>query len=160
MIQVLLWLLVIGCFLLSFIGLIYPLIPGVVFLWAGFLVYQFFITSNSLPLLFWLTALIFTVLLVVADVFVNRYFVKRFGGSLPGERAALISVIVGSFIFPPFGLILLPIIAVVIVERLQNRTMKEASLAALGSFIGFLTSTIAKFIMLLLMIIIFFIFTI
>ena len=39
----------------------------------------------------------------------NKYFVNRFGGSKLGEYAALIGVIVGCFVIPPFGIIIVPL---------------------------------------------------
>lgn len=75
----------------------------------------------------------------------NRFdFSKKSGGSKWGERVAVIATIVGSFIFPPFGLILVPFIAVFLIEISQKKTATESVKVAVGTIIGFMSSTIAK----------------
>ncbi|HLQ73236.1 MAG TPA: DUF456 family protein [Bacillota bacterium] len=160
MVQLLLWLIVIACFIISFISLVYPIIPGVVFIWIGFFIYHFLIENDQLTMLFWLSAFVLTAMIIVSDIVMNSYFVKKFGGTIWGERAAAISVIVGSFVFPPLGIIILPMVVVIIVEIIQNKSTKDAVLTSVGSLIGFLSSTFAKFILLLAMILIFILFLI
>ena len=153
MLDILIWLAIIGLFLLSFIGMIYPIIPSSLLIWVGFILYHFFINNEELTLRFWIIMAVFTVILIVADIIVNSYFVKRFGGSKWGERGAGVAVIVGSFIMPPFGILIIPPITVLVIEILQKRTFGEAILASLGSFIGFLSGTFAKVVIQLIMII-------
>lgn len=87
MLDVILWILIVVLFIVSFIGVIYPIIPSVLLIWIGFLLYQFGINSDELGWLFWIAVAILTVLLFVADIVANSYFVKKFGGSKWGERA-------------------------------------------------------------------------
>ncbi|PKR77156.1 DUF456 domain-containing protein [Halalkalibacillus sediminis] len=148
-----LWLVVIALFILSFIGIIYPIIPAPVVLWGGFLVYHFFIDSGELTWVFWTSMIILTAILIIADVIANSYFVKRFGGSKKGEWVAAIAVIFGSFIIPPFGILVLPFVAVFITELLQKRTLYDAGRASIGSLLGFLSGSVAKFIITLVMVI-------
>ncbi|WP_010098184.1 DUF456 domain-containing protein [Ornithinibacillus scapharcae] len=155
MVDILLWILIVVMFLLSFVGLIYPIIPSVIVIWIGFLVYQFGINGDELGFLFWTIMVIFTVILFVADILANSYFVKKFGGSKWGERGAAVAVIVGSFVIPPFGIIIIPFIAVFIIEVMQKRTITDAFKASIGSLLGFLGGTLAKVIIQLVMIILF-----
>lgn len=155
MVDILLWILIVVMFLLSFVGLIYPIIPSVIVIWIGFLLYQFGINGDELGFIFWTIMVIFTVILFVADILANSYFVKKFGGSKWGERGAAVAVIVGSFIIPPFGIIIIPFIAVFIIEVLQKRTMNDAFKASIGSLLGFLGGTLAKVIIQLIMIVLF-----
>ena len=71
----------------------------------------------------------------------NKYFVNRFGGSKLGEYAALIGVIVGCFVIPPFGIIIVPFIAVLIVELVQDFDFGKALKASIGSVVAFLASS-------------------
>lgn len=139
-----LWLIVLALFVLSFVALIYPVLPSVTAVWAGFLVYHFFINSNELTLFFWIAMGILTIILTLADIFASSLSVKKFGGSTLGEKGAALSVIVGSFIFPPFGIILLPFIVVLLIEVRQGRSIKEAFRASVGSVVGFLTGQLAE----------------
>src|SRR5699024_7317056 len=126
-------------------------------IWLGFILYQFGINGSDLNTVFWLAMVFFTVLLVSADIIANSYFVKRFGGSKAGERAAAIAVIVGSFITPPFGIIYIPFLTVLAVGMIFKRTFKEALRASVGSLIGFLGGSLAKIILQFIMIVWFFV---
>ncbi|SES97941.1 hypothetical protein SAMN05216389_10439 [Oceanobacillus limi] len=155
--DIVIWVCIIALFILSFIGVVFPIIPSVLVLWIGFLLYHFIINGSELGLVFWIAMLLFTVILIVADIIANSYFVKRFGGSKWGERGAAIAVIVGSFIIPPFGIIIIPFIAVFVIELMQSRTTQEALRASIGSLLGFLGGAFAKVVIQLIMIIWFFI---
>jgi len=152
-IDILIWIAIIVLFLLSFIGLIYPIIPSSLLIWVGFILYHFFINNEELSVAFWLIMAVFTVILIVADIIANSYFVKKFGGSKWGERGAGIAVIIGSFIIPPFGILIVPFITVFIIEIFQKRTIEEAIRSSFGSFIGFLSGTFAKIVIQMIMII-------
>ena len=157
MIDVLLWVLVIVLFILSFVGIIFPLVPSVLVLWGAFLLYRFAINPDELNLIFWIAMVLFTILLIGADIIANSYFVKKYGGSKWGERGAAVAVIVGSFIIPPFGILLVPFLVVFVIEVVQKRTVQEAFRASIGSLFGFLGGSVAKVVIQLIMIIWFFI---
>jgi len=152
-IDILIWVVIIGLFLLSFIGLLYPIIPSSLLIWIGFILYHFFIKNEELTMIFWIAMAVFTVILIVADIVANSYFVKKFGGSKWGERGAAIAVIIGSFIIPPFGILIVPFITVFIIEVIQRRTIKDAIRSSFGSIIGFLSGTFAKIVIQMIMII-------
>lgn len=157
MIDILLWVLVIVLFILSFVGILFPLVPSVLVLWGAFLLYQFAINPDGLNLIFWIAMVLFTILLIGADIIANSYFVKKYGGSKWGERGAAVAVIVGSFIIPPFGILLVPFLVVFVIEVVQKRTVQEAFRASIGSLFGFLGGSVAKVVIQLIMIIWFFI---
>src|SRR5690625_556072 len=153
MTDILLWIVIILLFIASYIGLIYPIIPSSLFIWIGFLMYHFLIDATSLGWLFWIAMVGFTAILLFADVIANSFFVKRYGGSKWGERGAAIAVIVGSFIIPPFRIIIFPFITVLVIEIVQRSTFKQAFKTALGSLLGFLGGSIVKIIIQTIMII-------
>lgn len=142
--NVILWLIVLVLFGLSFVALIYPVLPSVTAVWAGFLIYHFFINSGELTAFFWIVMVILTIILTLADIFASSLSVKKYGGSSVGEKGAAISVILGSFIFPPFGIIILPFIVVLILEMRQGRSIQESFRASIGSVVGFLTGQLAE----------------
>ncbi|UOQ49179.1 DUF456 family protein [Gracilibacillus caseinilyticus] len=151
------WILIVVCFVLAFVGIIFPIIPSVLVIWIGFLIYQFALAASNIGWIFWIAMVIWTLLLIFADIIANSYFVKKFGGSKTGERLAAVGVIVGSFIIPPFGIIIVPFVFVCVTELILKKTVQDAFKAALGSLIGFLSGTFAKIIIQLIMIIWFFI---
>ncbi|MGV3032983.1 DUF456 domain-containing protein [Staphylococcus chromogenes] len=153
----LLWLLVLISFVIAFIGLLKPVIPAVLFLWIGFIIYQWGIDDTSLSWIFWLGMLFLTLLIFISDLLMNRYFVNRFGGSKKGEWAALIGVILGSFILPPFGIVIVPFILVLIVEMLEQKRFDVALKASFGSIVAFFSSTLTQAFVMLIMVIWFFV---
>ncbi|WP_138418882.1 DUF456 domain-containing protein [Aquibacillus sediminis] len=155
--DVVLWLLIIVCFVLSFVGVIFPWIPSPLVLWIGFLLYFFFINGASLSWVFWIAMILLTVVLIVSDIIANSYFVKKYGGSKWGERIAAVAVIIGSFVIPPFGIIIVPFVAVLLVELMQKRSTQDSIRAAIGSLLGFLGGAFAKVIIQIIMIVWFFI---
>lgn len=152
-----LWILIILAFILAFVGLIKPTIPSVLVLWVGFLIYQFGFSDQGLSWIFYVAMVLFTVFILVSDFLMNKYFVNRFGGSKLGEYAALIGVIIGCFVFPPFGIIIVPFLAVLIVELIQDFNFGKALKASLGSVMAFLASTVAQALIMIIMVIWFFI---
>lgn len=157
MLEIIIWVIIIALFIISFAGVVFPIIPSVLVLWIGFLLYHFVINANELNLTFWIAMVVFTIILIGADIIANSYFVKRYGGSKWGERGAAIAVIFGSFIIPPFGIIIVPFVVVFIIELLQKRTVQNAFRASIGSLIGFLGGALAKIVIQFIMIIWFFI---
>lgn len=99
---------------------------------------------------------ILTVVLLIANLITSSIAIDEFGGSKWGQGVSTIAIIIGSFIFPPFGILLLPFIAVLIVEIWQQNNFSDALKVALGTFVGFLGVRIAEAIIQLTMIVWFF----
>lgn len=151
--EILWWLLVIVSFILGFAGVIAPVIPSVVMFWVGFLIYHFLINSETLTWMFWLVAAVLTVLVFISDVVANSYFVKKYGGSKRSEAAAIIGVIVGMFVYPPFGIIFVPFVFVLALEFIGTRDINAAFRAALGSLLAFFASSAFNLVIYILLII-------
>ncbi|ENH96475.1 hypothetical protein J416_10696 [Gracilibacillus halophilus YIM-C55.5] len=151
--DILWWLLIVVCFVLAFVGVVFPIIPSVLVIWIGFFIYQFLLATSSIGWSFWIAMGILTVIVILADIIANSYFVKKFGGSKKGEWMAALGVIIGSFMMPPVGIIIVPFIFVCVTELLQKKTSDQAIRAAFGSLLGFLGGTFAKIIIQLIMII-------
>lgn len=158
--SILLWMLIIICFALAFIALIKPIIPGVPVLWVGFLIYHFGINRDDLSLWFWIIMAVFTAFIFIADFIANHYFLKKYGSTKTGERVGCLAVIVGSFIFPPFGLIIVPFISVFFTEKVQGKTTKEALKSSWATVISFISSSLAKAILQIIMVVVFFLYVI
>lgn len=154
---VILWLCIIAAFVLAFIGLIKPIIPSVLVLWVGFLIYQFGFHNGNLSWVFYVSMILFTVFILVADFIMNKYFVNKFGGSKLSELVALVAVIGGCFVFPPFGIIIVPFVAVLVVEMIQEPNLTKALKASFGSVVAFLASSVAQAIIMIIMVIWFFV---
>lgn len=151
------WLFIGACFIISFVGLVYPIIPSVLFIGLGFILYGIFYTFH-LPWWFWLIEILLIVLLFSADTLVNLLSVKTFGGSKAGMWGSTVGLIFGPFILPFAGIILGPFLGAIIAELLFERTtVKQAVKTGIGSVVGFLTSVVTKGIVQIVMIVLFFI---
>ncbi|ADM38520.1 DUF456 domain-containing protein [Bacillus spizizenii] len=147
------WLVIAAVFIIAFIGLVYPVIPSVVFIVAGFVLYGFLFSFGPYSYMFWLIEAVFAAVLFAADYVSNLLGVKRFGGSKAAIWGSTIGLLIGPFVIPVAGIILGPFIGAVCAELIvHQKDLKSAFKIGLGSLIGFLTGVIAKGIIQLLMI--------
>ncbi|WP_077618819.1 DUF456 domain-containing protein [Bacillus sinesaloumensis] len=143
--SVLMWIIIIALFVIAFIGLIYPIIPSVLFIAGGFLVYGLFQGFESLSVWFWVIEGLFLLLLLGADYATNLLGVKKYGGSKAAVWGSTIGLLIGPFIIPIFGIILGPFLGAVVAELLVHKKgLKDALRSGLGSLIGFLSGVLAK----------------
>ncbi|WP_416151201.1 DUF456 domain-containing protein [Salipaludibacillus sp. HK11] len=149
------WILIVSLFIFSFIGLLYPIIPSVLLLWGAIALYYFFIDGDSLSFWTWGSLLVLTILIFLADYMASMYFIKKYGASKKGMTAATVGLIIGSFVIPPIGIFIVPFILVLLTELSQQHPFKRSCKIAIGTLLGFLTSTFAKGLIQLVLIIIF-----
>ncbi|MFV9510284.1 DUF456 domain-containing protein [Tepidibacillus sp. LV47] len=149
------WFIIFALFLLSFIGIMMPVIPGVSLIWIGLLLYHF-ILSPLVGWQFWLTMFLLTGLTVLVDFFASSTFVKRKGGSKLGAWAAIIGILVGPIIFGPLGVIIGPFLLVTGIEMFRGVPWNQAVQIGFASLIGLLGASLVKVVIHLLMILIFF----
>jgi len=139
------WTIIILLFIISFVGLVYPIIPSVVFLFGGMVLYGFFFSFEPFSWLFWTIQGLFILLLFIADYIANMIGVKKFGGSKAGIWGSTIGIIVGPFIIPVMGILIGPFLGAIIAEFAVNKKeWKEAVKIGIGSVIGFISSVITK----------------
>jgi len=152
--DILWWIIIIVLFLLSFIGIVMPIIPGLFMIWGGFLIYHFAIEPLT-GFNFWITIIVLSVLTLLIDYIASSAFVKKYGGSKAGAWAAIGGIIIGPFIFGPIGVLIGPFIFVTITELIRGFPFKKAVKIGFASFIGFLGGGLVKAVLHLIMIIIF-----
>jgi len=150
------WVVIVALFIVAFIGLIYPIIPSVLFIFAGFIAYGLFFTFEELPWWFWAIEVLFTVLLFSADTVANLVGVKKFGGSKAAMWGSTIGLLVGPFVIPFLGIILGPFLGAFIAEIVvMKQSLQNALKVGVGSVVGFLTSVVTKGLIQIVMIIVF-----
>lgn len=153
---VLLWVLIAICFIASFVGLVYPIIPSEPLLIIGFLIYGFGFGFTELTVSFWIIQSVFVILLFTLDYLVSSYTVDRRGGSRAAKIATTIGLIAGPFIIPGVGLLIFPFVFAILTEKIiSKKTWNEAMSIGIGTVLGILSSALLKGIAMLLMIIVF-----
>ena len=122
------------------LGCILPVIPGPPLSYGGLILLHlsdFANFSTTFLVGFALIAIVVTIL----DYFVPIWGTRRLGGTKYGSWGATIGVILGIFLFPPLGIIILPFIGAVIGESIKGSDFNASLRAGFGSFMGFLMGT-------------------
>lgn len=123
------------------IGSIVPIIPGVIFSYAGLLCAYFTSGSQMSSTVIWIWLAISVVVLVV-DYFLPGYLTKLFGGSRAAVWGATAGMIVGLFYSPPLGLIVGTFLGAVIGELIHDRNnLGRAFKSGVGAFLSFIVGT-------------------
>ncbi|WLD92085.1 DUF456 domain-containing protein [Alkalihalobacillus sp. AL-G] len=152
------WLVVGLLFLLSFVGLIYPILPASFFLIGGFLVYGWLEGFEQLTIMFWIIQGILILLLYVTDYASNYFGVQKRGGSKYAIWGSTIGLIIGPIVIPIIGILIGPFAGAIIGEAIhQKGNLKQAVQVGIGSLLGFIGGTAIKLIIQVGMIIYFFI---
>lgn len=142
------FLLIIG-FLLAILGIVgafLPVLPGPITSWLGLLLLHL---TSVIPMdwTFLGITLAIAIAIWLIDYVIPAMGTKKFGGTKYGVIGSMVGLVVGLFFFPPFGIIIGPFLGAFLGEMIQDSNEpKKALRAAFGSFIGFLTSTLLKFV--------------
>lgn len=119
--DILYWIIIIALFVISFIGLIYPIVPSVLFILGGYLLYGFFFSFEPFNWFFWIIQGLFILLLFVADFVANLLGIKKYGGSKAGIWGSTIGILIGPFVIPFLGIIIGPFLGAVMAEWMINK---------------------------------------
>lgn len=152
------WIIIGLLFLGAFAGLIFPIIPGVLLLMGGFILYGIFFSFDHFNWIFWLIQGLFVILLFGADYIANIIGVKKYGGSNAGIWGSTIGLLVGPFVIPFLGILVGPFLGAALAELLYNKkNLNDAIKIGFGSVVGFVSSVATKGIIQTIMLIYFFI---
>ncbi|WP_441001105.1 DUF456 domain-containing protein [Fodinibius sp. SL11] len=137
-------LLVVGSFLIfaGLIGSFLPVVPGTPVTYCGLLVLQ--IANQPFTTTFLVVWALIVVAIMILDNVIPAYGTKKFGGSLYGIWGSLLGMVIGIFFFPPFGIILGPLLGAFAGELIGGKTSDRALKSAIGSFAGLLVNTLMK----------------
>lgn len=152
---VLAWIIIVVLFAVGMAGAVYPVLPGVLAIYAAFFVYGFMIRFSDFGFWFWFIQTTIVAVVFIADYALGAWGVKRFGGTRASVIGSTIGILIGPFVIPVAGLIVGPFLGAVIGELIAGKDMNSALKAGWGALVGFFTSTAAKIILQLIMIIVF-----
>ncbi|WP_079510327.1 DUF456 domain-containing protein [Mesobacillus jeotgali] len=141
----------------AFASLFIPILPGVLLMLGGFILYGVFYSFEPFNWLFWSIQGMFVALLFGADYIANIIGVKKYGGSKAGIWGSTAGLIVGPFIIPIVGILIGPFIGAALAELLVNKkNLNDAIKIGFGSVVGFVSSVVTKAIIMVIMLISFF----
>ena len=133
-----------GIFLvIGLIGCLLPVLPGTPLSYVGLLILQL-MTEPPFSVRFMVIWALITLAVALLDYWIPAYGTKKFGGTKYGIYGTLVGLFVGLIFFPPFGIIIGPLLGALTGELLAGSDHKKAVKAAFGSFLGFLAGTFIK----------------
>jgi len=130
--------------IVGLIGSVLPVLPGPPLGWLGLL---FLEITIAIPTNYWFLGITFVIAIGIflLDYMMPAISTKKFGGSKAGALGAVLGLIIGLISPIPFGFLIGPFFGAFIGEIVFNKTKGPQALkSALGSFLGFLASTIMK----------------
>jgi uncharacterized protein YqgC (DUF456 family) len=135
----------------GFAGLILPVLPAIQLNWLGLVIYAWGTGFQRISLAATIAFTVVMVLDTVLDWFVQAIGARQFKASKYGIIGALIGSIVGLIFFNIWGVILGPAIGAVAGELIARRGIKQALVAAGGTFAGCLAGSLVKAVIMLVM---------
>lgn len=131
--------------LLGIVGSFLPILPGPLTGWVGLLLLHL---TKIIPLNWTFLGITLTVAILVwiIDYFIPAIGAKKFGGTKFGAVGSMIGLILGILFLGPLGIVIGSFGGAFLGELINDsKNINKALKAALGSFIGFLTSSFLKF---------------
>ncbi len=128
---------------LGVIGLVAPVLPGVLLIYAGIAIVAWAENFTRIGPLMLFVMLALTALAMVADALAALLGARKAGASRWGVFGAGVGALVGLFLGLP-GVILGPAVGALAFEYMRNPDARRALRAGLGSFIGFALGVLAK----------------
>jgi uncharacterized protein len=130
---------------LGLAGSVLPILPGPPLSYAGLLLLHF-TKAHQFSTQFLLIWAAITIVVIIVDNLIPLWGAKKYGGSEKAVWGSLIGLIVGLFIFPPFGIIIGSFFGAVIGELIDGKETGHALRSGFGAFVGFLGGTLLKLI--------------
>jgi len=140
-------LLIVGAILLTALGIIgcvIPGLPGPSLSYLSLIMFHFVGEGGVFSTKFLIIWLIIVILVGAVDYVMPAYATKRFGGTKYGVIGGVVGLFLGIFFFPPFGIILGPLFGAIVGDLTAGKQFEKALKSGLGSFAGFLAATAIK----------------
>lgn len=143
--EVIYWTVIGVLFVGAFASLVVPILPGVLLMLGGFILYGLFFSFEPFNWIFWSVQGLFVALLFGADYIANIIGVKKYGGSKAGMWGSTIGLLVGPFVIPIIGILVGPFVGAALAELLVNKkNLNDAIKVGFGSVVGFVSSVVTK----------------
>ncbi|MBT2685708.1 DUF456 family protein [Bacillus sp. ISL-37] len=156
--EVVYWIIIGVLFVEAYASLVVPILPGVLLMLGGFILYGLFFSFEPFNWLFWSVQGLFVALLFGADYIANIIGVKKYGGSKAGMWGSTIGLLIGPFVIPIVGILIGPFLGAALAESLVNKkNLNDAIKVGFGSVVGFVSSVVTKGIIMSIMLVYFFI---
>jgi uncharacterized protein YqgC (DUF456 family) len=150
------WFLTIVLFAVGLIGTVVPVLPGTTIILAAAIVHRIMLGPDKS--IGWRTIIVLVLLTLASyalDILAGYFGAKYFGATKWGTSGAILGALVGLF-FGLIGLFVGPVIGAIVGEVIAGKRMIDAGRAGWGSLVGNVGAMVAKLIIALAMITLFF----
>ena len=138
--ETLLIILALVCCIVGLLGSILPALPGAPISYVALLLLLPCEGAAISTTALWVYG-IFLIIVSILDYVAPVWLTNVSGGSKQATRGSMIGLVVGLFVFPPWGLIFGPFVGAFIGELMANSSKGKALKVALMSFLGFILTT-------------------
>ena len=129
---------------IGIVGCILPVIPGPALSYLALIILSFAKDWEPFSIKFLIITAILTVLVTILDYVVPAFGAKRYGASKAGIWYSVIGMVIGIFLFPPWGLIMGAFFGGLVGEILVGTKGEKAFKVGWGILIGNLVGTSIK----------------
>jgi len=126
------------------VGTVLPVIPGILLIYAGYLLYGFATGWQAYGLAAIVGWSVVTALVLLLDFYAGVIGARRYGASRSGTWGSLIGGLIGALAAGLPGLILGPFVGAAAGELLSGRSHREALRSGWGTFIGIMVGSVVK----------------
>lgn len=133
--------LIVAFIVLGIIGIIIPMIPGIILIWLAVLTY---VWANGMEAIGWASFILITLIALItgtSDLWMSLLGAKRGGASGRSFLFGAIGAIVGSFIFPLLGTIIGYGVGILLGEYQKRGDWNQALKASMGGVAGWGVAT-------------------
>ena len=133
--------LIVAFIVLGIIGIIIPMIPGILLIWLAVLTY---VWTNGMETIGWANFIIITLIALVtgtSDFWMSLMGAKRGGASGRSFLFGAVGAIIGSFIFPLLGTIIGYAVGILLGEYQKRGDWNQALKASMGGVAGWGVAT-------------------
>ena len=129
---------------IGLVGTVLPVIPGILLIYAGYLLYGFATGWHAYGLAAIVGWSVVTALVLLLDVFGGAIGARKYGATRFGTVGSLIGGVIGALAAGFPGLILGPFVGATVGELLRGRSHREALRSGWGTFLGFMAGSVIK----------------
>ncbi len=129
---------------IGLVGTVLPVIPGILLIYAGYLLYGFATGWEAYGLIAIVGWSVVTALVLLLDVFAGAIGARKYGATRFGTWGSLIGGVIGALAAGFPGLILGPFVGATAGELLRGRSHREALRSGWGTFLGFMAGSVIK----------------
>lgn len=127
--------------LAGLLGCVFPLIPGPPLSFLALIILSLAKNWEPFSSTFLIIMAGLMILLAVSDYVIPAVGAKKYGASRAGVWGSIIGMLMGVFLFPPFGMLIGAFAGAVAGELLIGKKGKEPLRAAWGVFVGNIVGT-------------------